>query len=181
MFTEQWSRVVSASVAPAVIISATALLCLAFYNRLATIVARLRAVQRERMQEQEHLETMSLLETERCSALRRCCMLESLAEQTARIRRRAHLVRATLMCFLGAIACLVVSSLLNGLTTIWPDMMFGTALLFLLGMTLLLAGVFCAMGELLVALNPAELETDVISELTGDPGEEPAIANGRAR
>jgi len=43
---EDWSRILSASVAPVVIISACGLLCLAFYNRLASVVSRLRAFQR---------------------------------------------------------------------------------------------------------------------------------------
>ena len=55
MRTEDWSRILSASVAPAVIISACGLLCLAFYNRLAFVVSRLRAFHRERLAEQERL------------------------------------------------------------------------------------------------------------------------------
>src|SRR5271167_2851098 len=101
MVAEQWSRVVSASVAPVVIISASSLLCLAFYNRLAAIVTRLRSVQRERLELNDRLDRLSPADIEHHSAMRHTCILESLAEQTIRIRRRARLIRATLMSLLA--------------------------------------------------------------------------------
>ena len=52
-----WAKIISASVVPVVIISSCGLLCLAFYNRLAAIVSRLRGFQRERLHEQELLHT----------------------------------------------------------------------------------------------------------------------------
>ena len=171
MFSEQWARVISASVPPVVVISATSLLCLAFYNRMAAIVARLRAVQRERLQVQERLDTLSASAIERGSALRESCILEGLADQSARIRKRARLVRATLMLLLSAIATLVVSSLLSGLTLFWHGMMYGAAVFFVLGMSLLLVAICCALGEIVIALDPAEIETDMVSELTGEASE----------
>jgi hypothetical protein len=168
MFSEQWTKVLGASVTPVVVISATALLCLAFYNRLAAIVGRLRSVQRERLEIQERLATMSSTDIERYSALRESCILESLSEQTLRIRRRAHFIRATLLCFLTTMMFLVVSSLMNGLTVIWPSAMIAAAVMFVCGMTLLLSGLGFAMAEMFVALDPAELETDMVSGLTGE-------------
>ena len=50
-----WAKIINASVVPVVIISACGLLCLAFYNRLAAIVSRLRGFQRERLHEQQLL------------------------------------------------------------------------------------------------------------------------------
>src|SRR5437762_11515453 len=50
-----WSKVISAGVGPIIVISACGLLCLAFYNRLAAVVTRLRAFDRERLHEQEAL------------------------------------------------------------------------------------------------------------------------------
>jgi hypothetical protein len=168
MFSEQWPRALAASVAPVVIISATALLCLAFYNRLAAIVGRLRAVQRERLAMNERIAALSPHEIERAEALRHTCVLENLAEQSARILRRAHLIRATLLCFLGTIAALILSSLLNGLTAVWAGGVLAVALCFIVGMLLLLGGIICAAAELLIALSPAELESDVVDELTGE-------------
>lgn len=101
-----------------VIISATALLCLAFYNRLAAIVGRLRAVQRERLAMTERIAALSPPEIEHADAFRHTCVLENLADQSARMLRRARLIRSTLLCFLGTIAVLILSSLLNGLMTV---------------------------------------------------------------
>ena len=175
MFAEQWTKVLGASVTPVVVISATALLCLAFYNRLAAIVGRLRSVQRERLEQQERLATMSPPDIERFSGLRHTCILESLGEQTIRIKRRARFIRTTLLCFLTTIAFLVLSSLMNGLTVMWPSAVVGAAVMFICGMTLLLFGVGFALAEMLVALDPAELETDVVSGLTGEAQEEPIV------
>ena len=41
-------------------------------------------------------------------------------------------------------------------------------------MMLLLSGIVCAIVELIVALDSVELESDVISELTGDPVQQPS-------
>src|ERR1035437_7082554 len=108
---EQWAHAIAASVAPVVIISASALLCLALYNRLATIISRIRAVQRERLELQERIETLSPKEIDHGTALRLTCISESLAEQTTRIRRRARLIRNSLLFLLAAIASLVICSL----------------------------------------------------------------------
>src|SRR6476620_4889188 len=50
-----WSKVIAAGVGPIIVISACGLLCLAFYNRLAAVVTRLRSFHREQLQEQEIL------------------------------------------------------------------------------------------------------------------------------
>jgi hypothetical protein len=171
MFQEEWSRVLAASVAPVVIISACALLCLAFYNRLAAIITRLRAVQRERLEIQERLSSMSQRDVEHLAALRQTTILESLAEQSVEIQKRAKLIRATLLCLLLAILTLIISSLLNGLTIVWPGGAYASAVAFITGMLLLFAGITCAVKEMLTALDPAHLELTVVAELTGEPTE----------
>ena len=52
MAYSDWAKIISSSVVPVVIISACGLLCLAFYNRMAAIVSRLRGFQRERLRVQ---------------------------------------------------------------------------------------------------------------------------------
>ena len=168
MFTEQWSRMVSASVAPVVIISASALLCLAFYNRLAAIVARFRAVQRERLELHARLESNSA-QLPAGAALRETCIMESLSEQTIRILRRARLIRDTLLSLLTVIALLVISSLLNGVAIFWPGAAIASAVFFVAGMSMLLTAVACAAAEVILALGPAEMEAGVVSELIGFP------------
>lgn len=181
MFIDQWSRVVAASVTPVVVISATALLCLALYNRLAAIVSRLRAVQRERLSAQERLDSLSPADIEAGAALRQSCILEGLAEQSAHIRSRARLIRGTLTLLLSAIASLVFCSLLNGLTILWPQAMYGAAIFFVIGMLLLLGAIGFALAEILIALDPVEFEADMVSELTGDLPPENGSARGHAR
>jgi hypothetical protein len=166
-FSEQWPRIVSAGMAPVVVISACALMALAFYNRFASIISRLRAFGRERLMEQEQILRLEEADPPDEDAIqRRRRILQSLSEQTRRTLRRAKLIRLTLICLLGTISMLLVSSLLNGMSVIWPDALFGAAILFLAGMGLLLFGIVCAMAELLVALEVVEDETRVVSGLT---------------
>jgi hypothetical protein len=168
VFAEQWAHIVSASVAPVVVISACALMSLAFYNRLAAIISRLRGFQRERIAEQDYVRRLEREEApQEYALLRRRRVLANLAEQTRSTLRRARLIRFTLICLLGTTALLVLSSIFNGLAVVWPDAYVGAAILFLSGMLLLLVGIGCALAELLSALDVAESETRLVAELDG--------------
>ena len=170
LFAQTWPRIVAASVAPVVIISAAALLCLAFYNRLAAIVSRLRAVQRERLAEQDRLDALHAQPHEDGLPLaRHSRILAHLTKQSERIIIRARLVRLTLLCFLVAIASLILTCLFNGLTVVWPSAAIGSEILFIWGMLVLFAGIVTAIRELLVSLHPAELESAFVSELVEEP------------
>ena len=171
MLPEQWSHVVSASVAPVVFISASALLCLALYNRLAAIINRLRAVQRERLAMQDQLNRLSPADLEREPARNSLSLLESLADQTLRIRRRARLIRNSLLLLMAAIGSLIISSFLAGGMIFWPQLTALAAAAFALGLILAFAGVLYAAIELTHALRPVELEADIVSR----------IASGRRR
>jgi hypothetical protein len=166
MNSQQWPQVVSASVAPVVVISACGLLSLAFYNRLAAIIARVRGFQRERLHAQEEIHRLSRQNPSDVESLEwRRRFLDNLAEQTDRTIRRARLVRMTLLCLLGTIGLLVLSSLFNGLTVLWPHAQFGAAILYLSGMALLLVAICFAIAELLAALDVVESETALVTEL----------------
>ncbi len=169
MSSEQISHMVAASVIPMVVISAASLLCLAFYNRLAAVVTRLRAVQRERLELQDRMERLTAAEIEKSSTLRFTCILESLAEQSIVIIRRARLIRLTLFFLLICIAWLVACSLFSGVSVVISAAVAVAVLCFVCGMVSLLAAVICALLELQACLNPAELEIGVVSELTGFP------------
>lgn len=167
MFTEKWSQIVAASVAPVVVISACSLMTLAFYNRLASIIARLRGFQRERLSEQEQLRKAEALAPPDPQAVRRRqLILDNLAEQTRRTLRRAKLIRLTLISLLGTIAMLIISSILNGLSVVWPETHVGAAILYLSGMVFLLFGIACALAELLSALEVVESETRLVGQLS---------------
>lgn len=164
-----WSKILTASVAPIVIISACGLLCLAFYNRLAAIVSRLRTFQRERLHEQDGLAQANALapqdEAQQMAAVRHQRMLDILDLQTKHVLRRAHLIQRTLMCLLATIGCLIMVSLASGLSLVWPEAMYIASAAFVVGMVLMLAGIVYAMLELSVALDPIEEESLAVRDL----------------
>ena len=165
MFAENWSKVVVASVAPVVVISASGLLCLAFYNRLAAIVSRLRSVQRERLSEMSTYQAaVKRGDSSAIESHRR--LLTNLGHQTARIIVRARLIRLTLRCLLMAIALMIVASLLNGAALFWAPVSVSSAIAFAAGMLSLLIGIIIAMRELASSLDVVELETELVSDLT---------------
>lgn len=184
--SEQWHGIVAAGVAPVVVISACALMALAFYNRLASIISRLRGFQRERLAEQEHIHQLGGADRPDEFLLhRRHRVLANLAEQTRRTLRRAKLIRMTLLCLLGTIGLLVISSILNGVSVVWPEARTGAVVLFLFGMSLLLVAIVCAMAELLSVLDVVESETRLVNELAGTSAVAPtlpgAVAGPRKR
>ena len=175
---------VQASVAPVVIISASALMCLALYNRLAAIISRMRAVQRERLEIVERIESLTPAEMGHGAGARLTCIAESLAEQTLRIRRRGRLVRNSLLSLLSTIGALVICSLLNGLATFFDGVAQIAAAVFVLGLLMMLLGVGFAALELTGALATAEFETEVVGELTGTgdyEGSEPRLTRALPR
>lgn len=172
MVQEDWPKVVASSVVPVVVISACGLLCLAFYNRLAAVVSRLRAFHRERLHEQAALERHSAAGTSDPAAAeaaeRAARLLDVLEEQTDNVARRARLIRASLQCLLSTIGCLTVCSVLMGLSVVsHAFLVFGVGF-FLAGMVLLLLAVGLAMAELRRALDPVELESRFIASLAAD-------------
>jgi hypothetical protein len=169
MQPEQWTRLISASVVPVVIISACGLLCLAFYNRLASIVGRLRGFQRERLEEQ-HAYARALFAGSLDKFMMLCHQqrLAELEQQTIRVTVRGHLIRRTLMCLLGTIVCLTFCSLATGLSVIWQPAMYLAVVFFFLATPLLLLGISCALLEMRNALEPVELESQFMSRLTRD-------------
>jgi hypothetical protein len=158
-----WAKIISASVVPVVIISACGLLCLAFYNRLAAIVSRLRGFQRERLHERELLHGAGPEEGQEQSRRRR--LLELLETQTADVVRRAKLIRLTLLFLLLTISLMIGCSMMLGLSVLVPQAIFIAVPLFILGLLTILAGTIAAMLELKAALQPAELESRFVSDM----------------
>src|SRR4051794_3639199 len=152
---QDWSRVISAGVGPIIVISACGLLCLAFYNRLAAVVTRLRAFHREQLQEQETLARLRGAGggEDELALLRHQEMVGMLEVQTQRITRRARLIRRTLTCLLLTIALLAACSLAVGLSTVWPAAAYAAVPLFVLGLLLLIVGVVFALLELRYAVD----------------------------
>ena len=162
----------AAAVVPVVVISACGLLCLAFYNRLAAVVSRLRAFHRERLHEQDQLDRFGAAATSDPSAAeaaaRHARLLDVLEEQTAHVTARARLIRSTLLCLLSTIGCLTVCSMMTGLSMLMPGAAGLAVGTFLAGMVLMLLAVVLAMTELRRALDPVELESRFVDSLLAD-------------
>lgn len=158
-----WSKIISVSVVPVVIISACGLLCLAFYNRLAAIVSRLRGFQRERLREQDLI--LGATTPAESELARRRSLLEHLAAQTAHVTRRAKLIRLTLFFLLLTIAVLIGCCVMLGMSIIWPRAISMAVALFIIGLMSMLTGTIAAMIELKTSLQPAELESRFVSEI----------------
>jgi hypothetical protein len=161
-----WSHVVPSAVVPVVVISACGLLCLALYNRLAAVVARLRFFERERLEA-----LVAQARTRRHESpspedlLRHDTMLPSLDNQIARVMARAVRLQKSLIGLLTAVAVLLLSSLCSGLGTVSPALQPLAVVFFALGLLAMLVGVLFALGEMLSALEPVRLEALAIDEL----------------
>lgn len=169
MTTEQWSQIVAASVVPVVAISASSLLCLGFYNRLAYIVSRLRGFQRERIDIQERFaRDHTAAPPDRFAAERHRRLLAMLETQNNEVIRQARLVRVIVYCLLATIGCLTACSLTAGLGVVLPAAKYAATALFISGMLLLLLSIVLAMVDLRRAVDVVEKESLVVSELEDD-------------
>src|SRR3954468_356943 len=94
-----YEKIITAGVGPIIVISACGLLCLAFYNRLAAVVTRLRSFHREQLSEQEALtKQRRSSEPDPEAMVRHQEILGALEIQTRHVTHRAKLIRLTLMC-----------------------------------------------------------------------------------
>ena len=161
---EHFNSLITASVVPVVVISSSGLLCLAFYNRLAAIVSRLRGFQRERLEQQERLDRARLAQQAEAVIFHER-LIDLLASQTTDVIRRARLIRRALLFYLSAIASMIACSLLYGAAAVAPQAIYLALPSFALGLGLLFAGVVCAFLEMHGSLAPVELESEVVAEL----------------
>jgi hypothetical protein len=146
--------------APAAMISANGLICLALFNRLTAVINRLRMFSKERFDVQTTL-LDDLANHERIHAtdplLRR---LDNLKRQCRLITRRAHWLRDALACMLLGTMGMLASSLVLGLTHLWPVIESTGLGLFVAGMVCMLLGVSFALLELVTSLRSLEIESE---------------------
>jgi hypothetical protein len=163
---QDWTKIISAGVGPIIVISACGLLCLAFYNRLAAVVTRMRAFHREQLDEQEALARLRAAgSVDEIAIVRHQEVQGMLRVQIEHIGRRARLINRTLGCLLLAIVSLAVCSMALGLSTLWPGLVYAAVSLFILGLALLVLGVISALFELHSALDPVDLESKFIADM----------------
>ena len=146
----EWPNIISVSVVPVVIISACGLLSLAFYGRIAALVARLRTFQREMLRAQERWAKEGLEDHQ--------LLLEVLRKQTMRVTERARLIRMALLFFLSAILLLIICSLTLVLSWFFHPATVVAAAFFVLGLLSMLCGVISAILELRESLEQVEFE-----------------------
>lgn len=167
MALPQWPSIISVSVVPVVIISACGLLSLAFYGRLAALVARLRTFQREMLRAQERWAREGQEEHQ--------LLLDVLRKQTLRVTERARWIRQALLFFLFAVLLLIICSLTLVLSWFLPPATLFAAVFFVLGLLSMLGGVISAMMELRDSLEQVEFEGRFVFQTV-----EPSLSDTRS-
>lgn len=136
-------RLFQAFVAPAIFVSATALLILSINVRLMGIVSRLRQyihARHDAATKGRHQEA------------------EAYNAQIASIEHRAELIRRCFLLSLISLVGSITSCLLLGMGLYWPELAVLAAIVFVLAMFCLLAGGFYYIREIMVALSSVHSE-----------------------
>lgn len=166
-----WNEIIPSAVVPVVIISACGLLCLAFYNRLAAIIARLRSLQRERLGEYKALFHLEEVKASRLSRHESELTLRFLEEQTAQVMKKAHYMRACITCFLAAIGSLIFCSLAIGLSLFYHSLDWMVLFFFVAGLGLIMVGLNYALLEIRLSLTPLQMECAFLQSLIKNPSQ----------
>ena len=161
--------IISTAAVPVVMISACSLLSLAFYNRMAAIVSRLRSLQRECIEHQERLyahrnskdpDGMLARRTEQLIAMQRL--------QTRGVLTRARYLQLALSCLLVGIGIFVICCLsleLYAFEGANETIGLVSATLFLIASLVVFTGVCFAFAEMRCALEPITLESALVEEM----------------
>jgi len=136
-------RLFQAFLAPALFVSATALLVLSINVRLMGIVSRLRqyvhakhdAARNDRLQE-----------------------AEAYTEQINSIENRAEMIRRCFVLVLISLACSIAACLLLGFGVYWRGAAFAAAAVFVVALISLFAGTIYYIREVMVALSSVHQE-----------------------
>ena len=137
------ARLFQAFLAPAIFVSATALLVLSINVRLMGIVSRLRQYVHA-----QHDATKNGLAQE----------ADAYTEQISAIGKRAEMIRRCYLLVLSSLAGTITSCLLLGLGLYWPGASLLAVLVFVLGLICLLAGTVYYIREITVSLSSVHQE-----------------------
>lgn len=136
-------RLFQAFLAPALFVSATALLVLSINVRLMGIVSRLRQyvhAQHDAMKQERTAEA------------------EAYTEQINSIERRAEIIRRCFLLVLISLAGSIAACLLLGLGVYWKEAAFAAAGVFVVALICLFAGTIYYIREVTVALSSVQQE-----------------------
>ncbi len=161
------SHVLSASVTPVVMISACGLVTLALYNRLGTILARIRAF---------HTQKIELLkQRHEQGRTEHTMLLEMLDTQIDVVTVKARMIQKGLMCLLAAIAAFLVCSLFAGAAALHEGIGLASIVMGAFGNILFLAGLGWAMRELMRSLSPLEEESNYLKVVSDHFSKTPPV------
>lgn len=138
---EQLIRILSASLAPVILISGVGLLLLSMTNRFGRVIDRARILSREL---QQH---------------RNSARGEMLDEQLSVIYRRGRILRGAIFCSASSVLCVSLGVLcLFGSQTIAVTRDYVSPTLFLMALVLIVPGVSLFIQDMMVSLRALELE-----------------------
>jgi hypothetical protein len=140
------ANLLSVSVTPVVLISASGLILLALYNRLGLINARVRNFHREKM--------ALIKDIEREDGADRRLLLNMISTQIDRVMKKARLTVLSLSALLSAIAAFVLCSLCAAIGTLLPSLNYVAFAFHLLGLGLFLTAVGIALFEINRSIAP---------------------------
>ncbi len=154
-------RSIQLLMAPVVIISATGLLGLAFYNRLAAIVSRARTFNKERFDVLTRLSSLPE-STPKAVALQLESRYQTLQKQETMIIVRAGNIRNALICLLLSVFCMLWCIALLGASLLLAQaasfLPIAACIAFGIGLMALMNTVVFALTELWHSLDPVMIE-----------------------
>ena len=153
-------------VAPVVMISANGLLCLTFYNRLSATVGRSRELNKERFDLVVRLSAVEMEPNDPAEATYLAHRIRILDEVGHQLFARARLVRETLLCILVSILSMLGCSLALGLAPLVSGLGWVALSLFVAGALAMMVGIFTAILELRMALDPLSFEHEQMESLS---------------
>lgn len=163
-------------VAPVVVISANGLLCLAFYNRMASVISRLRTINKERFDLHARLSTLTDDDPDSAHPGYLKHRVEILDELGHQLFDRVRVIRDSLIFLLVTVLCMLGCSLALGLAPAFPQMGSVALVLFVSGVVIMILGVARAIQELRMTLSTLLFEHDMLEKL---PEEQPGEAEFR--
>lgn len=136
------TQVIQLMLAPAVMINACGLLLLGINNKYSLVVNRIRLLNEEKRR-------LKLRAGERDFTVDENVRLESIARQLTRLVTRVRLVRNSVMCYTGAVALFVLTSLMIAFDFFNPALQIKNYIIgsFLIGMLMVISGVAFAFVE----------------------------------
>lgn len=153
------AHLLSVSATPVVLISACGLVTLALYSRLGAILARIRAFHQQKIELLKELD-------KREDGGQEHMLLSLIDSQIAKVTVKAKVIQNGLYCLLCAILALLLCSLLAAAAALHESVGVAALGMYVLGVSLFLAGIGWAIRELTLSLTPLEEESAYLDRLT---------------